>query len=140
MILLSGGFDPVHVGHVRMIKSARAYGGVVIALNSDAWLRRKKGYAFMSWDDRAEILREMRVIVTSVDDTDDTVCEALVRVVPMFFGNGGDRTAANDKEHEVCIRLGITEVFGLGGIKVRSSSELVRSSRIIHLPTTRVKL
>ncbi len=134
MILISGGFDPCHIGHVRMIKAARAYGDVIVALNSDEWLMRKKRYVFMSWDDRAEILREMRVRVVDVDDRDDTVCEALQRIVPQYFGNGGDRTAANDKEHEVCARLGITEVFGLGGGKVRSSSDLVRQSRILHLP------
>jgi len=130
MILLSGGFDPVHVGHVRMIKAARTYGKVVIALNSDEWLLRKKGYVFMPWKERAEILRAYRVTVTWVDDADDTVCEAIERLRPRLFGNGGDRVQANSKEHEVCVRLKIREKFGLGGVKVQSSSELVRAPSV----------
>jgi cytidyltransferase-like protein len=127
MILLSGGMDPLHVGHVRMIESAHSYGRVVIALNSDEWLMRKKGYAFMPWKERAEILRALRHVsgVERVDDADGTVCEALERLQPAVFGNGGDRTSANPLEHEVCLRLRIKELFGLGGAKVRSSSTLV---------------
>ena len=135
MILLSGGFDPLHVGHVRMIREAHGYGRVIVAVNSDAWLMRKKHYVFMPWDDRAEILSALKVEVTSVDDSDGTVCSALRRPGLMYFGNGGDRTTANPKEHEVCVRLGIKEVFGLGGGKVRSSSELVRNARVLHFTT-----
>lgn len=125
-ILLSGGFDPIHVGHWRMIRAAKEIRSrVIIALNSDAWLIRKKGYVFMPWEDRAELLRAYHVHVVKVDDRDGTVCEALERLRPLYFGNGGDRTAANPAEHEVCVRLGIQELFGLGGGKVRSSSELV---------------
>lgn len=126
MIVVSGGFDPLHVGHVRMIQAARAYGRVVIVVNSDEWLLRKKGYVFMPYRDRVEVLRlDPRLTVTGVDDADDTVCEALERLRPYYFGNGGDRTTANEKEHELCMRLGIREKFGLGGGKVRSSSEIV---------------
>lgn len=126
MILLSGGFDPLHVGHVRMIEAARAYGKVVIAVNSDEWLLRKKGYVFMEWKERCEVLRAIRnVHVTWVDDADDTVCEAIERLRPRLFGNGGDRVQADSKEHAVCERLKIKEKFGLGGKKVQSSSELV---------------
>jgi D-beta-D-heptose 7-phosphate kinase/D-beta-D-heptose 1-phosphate adenosyltransferase len=128
-ILLSGGFDPLHVGHVRMIQAAKALRcDVVIALNSDEWLCWKKGFCFMPWEERAEILRALHVRVTHVDDRDGTVCEALERVNPSHFGNGGDRTSANPKEHAVCARLGIKEVFGLGGVKVQSSSRLVDSA------------
>lgn len=127
-ILLSGGFDPLHVGHVRMIRAAKALRcDVVIALNSDEWLSWKKGFVFMPWEERAEILRALHVRVTHVDDRDGTVCEALERVNPAYFGNGGDRTSANPKEHKVCKELGIKEIFGLGGSKVQSSSRLVES-------------
>lgn len=132
MILLSGGFDPLHVGHVRMIRDAharfnpRSYASIlVIALNSDDWLIRKKGYVFMPWEERKEILEALGLSVVRVDDADNTVCEALTRVRPDYFGNGGDRTTSNPYEHEVCVRLGITEVFGLGGGKAQSSSDLL---------------
>ena len=89
-IALSGGFDPVHVGHVKMIEDAAKQGQVLIILNSDAWLRRKKGYVFMPWKERAHILGNIKgvVAVTSVDDRDGTVCEALKRHKPDIFGNG----------------------------------------------------
>ena len=59
-ILVSGGFDPIHAGHVRMILDCKRYGNVIVALNSDEWLKRKKGYSFMTWEERAEIIREKR--------------------------------------------------------------------------------
>jgi cytidyltransferase-like protein len=134
-ILLSGGFDPLHVGHVRMILAAKAIrSNVTIALNSDDWLIRKKGFAFMPWKERAEILRALHVCVVQVDDRDGTVCEALERLQPSYFANGGDRTTPNEKEHETCRRLGIKEVFGVGGGKVQSSSELVRGHYAHALP------
>jgi len=124
--MLSGGFDPLHVGHVRMIIAAKAYRAhVLIALNSDEWLERKKGFVFMPWKERAEILRAMHVSCVRVKDSDGTVCEALELFRPVYFGNGGDRTKANPDEHKVCKRFGIIEVFGLGGGKVQSSSALV---------------
>ncbi len=125
-ILLSGGFDPLHIGHVRMIQAAKNITSrVVIALNSDEWLCWKKGFVFMPWEERAEILRALHVEVVHVDDRDGTVCEVLERLRPGYFGNGGDRTSANPEEHEVCERLGIREIFGLGGVKIQSSSRLV---------------
>ena len=130
MIVLSGGFDPLHVGHVRMIEAARTYGRIVIVVNSDAWLLRKKGYIFMPYKERSEILRSIRnVSVSAVDDADGTVCEALERLRPYYFGNGGDRTTANEKEHELCVRLNIRELFGLGGGKIQSSSALVANTK-----------
>lgn len=125
-ILLSGGFDPLHVGHVRMIHAAkRIHSRVVIALNSDEWLCWKKGFVFMPWEERAEILRALHVEVAHVNDHDGTICEALERLQPGYFGNGGDRTSAEPREHATCVKLGIEEVFGLGGGKIQSSSELV---------------
>jgi cytidyltransferase-like protein len=56
IIAVSGAFDPIHAGHVRLINDAAAYGMVVVILNSDEWLRRKKGYVFMPWEERKEIL------------------------------------------------------------------------------------
>ena len=127
-IMVSGGFDPVHVGHIRMIREAAEYAEVIVVANSDDWLMRKKGYVFMPFEERAEILRSIKGVtrVESVDDSDGTVCEALERIKPTYFANGGDRTNKNTPEKEVCSRLNIVMLWEMGGgNKVQSSSELV---------------
>jgi len=131
VIALSGGFDPIHVGHVRMINHAAAYGQVVVILNSDEWLMRKKGYVFMPYEERAEIIGSLRTVaaVRQVDDADGSVCEALKRITPDYFGNGGDRTNKNTPEKELCEKLGIELVWNLGGPKIQSSSELVAATK-----------
>ena len=108
-VAVSGGFDPVHVGHVRMILEAAEVGDVIVIANSDEWLMRKKGYVFMPWKERAEILGSIRGVlkVVPVDDSDGTVCEALRREKPTFFANGGDRKTDNTPEMDVCSELGI---------------------------------
>ncbi len=127
IIAISGGADPVNLGHVRMISDAAKYRNVVFILNSDDWLRRKKGYVFMPFDERYEILEAFRDIydVISVDDFDGTVCEAIKETKPDYFGNGGDRTNKNTPERALCEGLDIEMVWGLGGDKIQSSSELV---------------
>jgi D-beta-D-heptose 7-phosphate kinase/D-beta-D-heptose 1-phosphate adenosyltransferase len=132
-IMLSGGFDPIHIGHVRMVVAAAEVGTVIVVANSDEWLMRKKGYIFMPWEERAEILKALRGVseVVSVEDTDGTVCEVLRRLKPDIFGNGGDRNNKNTPEKAVCKELGIKMAWGLGGTKVQSSSELVSESNLI---------
>ena len=66
-IAVSGGFDPIHVGHVRMILAAAQHGDVIVILNSDEWLKNKKGYSFMSWEERAEVLRAIKGVVNVVN-------------------------------------------------------------------------
>jgi cytidyltransferase-like protein len=129
-IIVSGGFDPIHVGHVRMIKAAANLGNVIVVANSDAWLMRKKGYIFMPWEERAEIIRSIEGVydVVEVDDSDGTVCEVLQRLKPDMFGNGGDRTNKNTPEMEVCDHLNIKMIWGLGGGKIQSSSDLVKDA------------
>lgn len=130
-VAVSGGFDCLHRGHVRMIQEASQFGEVVIILNSDAWLMRKKGYVFMPWEERKEILEAIKGVkkVVPVDDTDGTVCEALGREKPTYFANGGDRSDKNTPELTVCKDNNITMIWGIGGGKIQSSSELVSRLR-----------
>ena len=130
-IMVSGGFDPIHVGHVRMIREAAQHGGVVVVANSDDWLLRKKGYIFMPWEERAEIIRSIEGVVSveHVDDQDNTVCEAIARCRPDVFANGGDRKGDNTPEVELCNQLGIELMWNVGGGKIQSSSELVSRSK-----------
>ena len=131
-VMVSGGFDPVHIGHIRMIIEASKYGDVVVVANSDDWLFRKKGFVFMSFDQRAEILASIKgvVKVTGVDDHDGTVCEAISREKPDYFANGGDRKKHNTPEQALCRHLDIEMLWGVGGDdKANSSSELVERVR-----------
>lgn len=78
-IALSGGYDPIHPGHIRLITAAKHFAdNIVIILNSDAWLRKKNGVVFMSWEERKEMLLSIKGVnsVEAVDDSDGTVCEA----------------------------------------------------------------
>jgi D-beta-D-heptose 7-phosphate kinase/D-beta-D-heptose 1-phosphate adenosyltransferase len=127
IVCVSGGMDPIHVGHVRMILEASKFGDVVVILNSDQWLLRKKGFSFMPWEERAEILRAIRgvVDVVRVNDEDGTVCEALRRIKPDYFANGGDRKNENTPEVSLCLELDIKMLWCVGGGKIQSSSDLV---------------
>ena len=129
-IALSGGFDPTHVGHLRMMQEASKHGRVIIILNSDGWLMRKKGYIFMSYEERKEILEGFSCVseVVSVDDSDNTVCEAIDRLRPNYFGNGGDRKNDNVPEVDLCKKIEVELIWNLGGLKIQSSSDLVQST------------
>lgn len=127
IVLCSGGFDPLHDGHMDYLEGAAKHGKVIVALNSDVWLMRKKGWVFMPWSARARILKALSIVydVTAVYDMDGTVCGALRSIRPTYFANGGDSRTPNLAEHETCRRLGIEELFDTGGPKVRSSSDLM---------------
>ena len=133
VVAVSGGFDPVHIGHVRMFDEAKKHGDrLVVILNNDNWLKKKKGYVFMSEHERAEVIKGFRavdeVILTDhpEDPSDMSVCEALKKVRPHVFANGGDRVHDNVPEVSVCREIGAEMVFGIGrGGKVQSSSWLV---------------
>lgn len=134
-VAVSGGFDPLHIGHVRMFKAARRLGDkLVVVLNNDQWLEMKKGFAFMPEKERAEIIREFpfvdKVVLTDhkKGDQDMSVVRVLRRLKPAVFANGGDRKPDGDPVPEVnlCKELGIKMVYNVGkGGKIQSSSWLV---------------
>lgn len=146
MILVSGGFDPIHPGHVRYIKSASKIDSVVVALNSDAWLFRKKGYVFMPFEDRKEILMSISGVVGvyAVDDSDGTVCEAIKTLMPIYFAKGGDRTQDNTPEVSICKQLGVEIIWNCGGGKSHASSEIVKKKwgeyKVLYEDGFKVKL
>lgn len=131
IVCVSGGFDPIHIGHLRYIQDAARHGKVVVLLNSDAWLLRKKGYVFMAFDERKAIIEELKSVraVVEVDDEDNTVCSGITQVKPDIFAKGGDRGPENTPEQETCGHLGIDVIFGVGGDdKLQASSRLVEQA------------
>ena len=129
---MCGGFDPIHKGHIQMIREATQYGNVLVILNSDEWLIRKKGYKFMSFEERAYVVGSIKgvTVVANVNDSDNSVCSALRRFKPDYFANGGDRYDTNTPEMSVCEELGIQMLWNIGGGKIQSSSELVEKARL----------
>ncbi|MDO8465089.1 MAG: adenylyltransferase/cytidyltransferase family protein [Gallionella sp.] len=135
VVAVSGGFDPIHIGHVRMFQEAKALGDeLVVILNNDNWLADKKGEPFMPGVEREEIISAIkgvdRVILTdhAPSDPDRSVCRALRAINPDIFANGGDRHPEGDPvpEVELCKKLGIKMVYNVGqGGKVQSSSWLI---------------
>ncbi len=132
IVCVSGGFDPIHIGHVRMIQDAARFGKVIVIANSDAWLKRKKGYVFMPYEERQEILYAIKGVIDVVEasDEDNTVCATLEHINPHIFANGGDRGDSNTPEMDVCKRLDIQMIWGMGGNdKPQSSSWLIDAIR-----------
>ncbi len=140
-VAISGGFDPVHIGHIEMMKEAKDLGDkLVVIVNNDNWLKKKKSFAFMNEKERKAIIEAIRyvdeVILTGhKENTDDmSVCKELEALKPDIFANGGDRHPAGDPvpEVELCERLGIKMVYNIGKSgKIQSSSDLVKRVREI---------
>lgn len=139
LIVTSGGFDPMHVGHLRcLIDSAdiaRKSGPkfkLAVIVNGDGFLLRKKGYAFMPEAERLEIIAGVRGVdyVVPWDDGSQTVTGALEILKPFAFTKGGDRdAAANVPEFDLCEQMGTKVIFNVGGGKIQSSSDLVKALR-----------
>ena len=119
IVMVSGGFDPVHVSHIRLIQAASEYGDVIVIANSDTWLYKEKGFVFMSFDQRKEILNALKgvILVDSVDDEDGTVCDAIYRHKPDYFANGGRRHFLNTPEASICEKMGVKMLWGVGGTR-----------------------
>ena len=137
--LISGGFDPVHIGHLAMIKDAkRISDNVIVLLNSDKWLARKKGKPFMVETQRAQLLEEFESVAEVLiqkNDDDDSSNNAIIDFYKshsdqsICYCNGGDRSQESKiRETEVCKKLNIDLKFGIGGIhKLESSSNLTKN-------------
>jgi|TARA_R110002020_G_scaffold276249_1_gene491606 cytidyltransferase-like protein len=135
-ILVSGAFDPLHMGHIMLFKEAAEYGDVIVALNSDEWIIKKKGYVFAPFEMRKDALNVVPYVseVIGFDDLDGTACSALEMTKPDFFGNGGSRSAFNTpkKEVELCDKLRIMPVWNLGeGIKDNKYLMLALSNVVV---------
>ena len=135
----SGGFDPLHVGHLRCIQqTARMCRGLAgrtkpgifaVIVNGDGFLYRKKGYAFMPHNERMEIVAGLEGVdyVVGWDDGTQTVTGAIDVIRPDCFTKGGDRDSAkNVPEFDLCKTVGCKVMFNVGGGKIRSSSELAK--------------
>lgn len=126
----------MHIGHVRMFQNAKSLGDrLVVIVNNDNWLKKKKGYAFMPEAERKEIIESIKgvdeVVLTThpKDPKDMSVSEDLRRIHPDIFANGGDRKPHNTPEDIVCKELGIEMVFNVGhGGKVQSSSWMIKKA------------
>lgn len=138
VVVVSGYFNPIHIGHVRMLEAAAALGDkLVVIVNNDRQQRLKKGKVIMGEDERLEVVRAIRWVdeaLIALDD-DPSIVRTLDRVARdqaganLIFANGGDRQSAADvAETEVCARHGIDMRFGVGGFeKLNSSSNINRS-------------
>jgi len=134
IILVTGGFDPLHSGHIEYIKSARQLGRVVVGVNSDAWLTRKKGQPFMPFEERLNIINNLKDVMTAIgfDDSDGSAKDAITQVRKLFpkntivFANGGDRTKENIPEMDIDVE-NVEFFFGVGGEnKINSSSWILQ--------------
>jgi len=137
IVLVTGGFDPLHSGHIAYFKAARELGdALIVGVNSDEWLTRKKGRPFMPMQERASIISNIQYVnkVISFDDSDDSACQAIKWILDsmpehnIIFANGGDRTNTNTLEYT---NYGnndrLTFKFGVGGEDKKNSSSWILS-------------
>lgn len=130
-VIATGGFDPIHSGHIKYLKEAATLGTrLVVGINSDQWLERKKGRAFMNWYERASIVSNLKSVdyVIDFNDSDDTAIDCIRRVKEKYpndeivFANGGDRTSDNIPE---MIFDDVIFEFGVGGEDKKNSSSWI---------------
>jgi D-beta-D-heptose 7-phosphate kinase/D-beta-D-heptose 1-phosphate adenosyltransferase len=139
IVVISGGFDPLHKGHIQYIEAAKELAGpggeLIVGVNSDEWLRRKKGAEFLKAEDRQAIIRALRAVdhCWDFDDSDDTAVELIEQAVfyadghfDVIFANGGDRSSsAATPESDFCEENGIHCEYGVGGSDKANSSSWI---------------
>lgn len=161
IVLCTGGYDPVHSGHIAYFRAAKQLGDkLIVGINSDAWLTRKKGRAFMPFNERAEVIRNLKMVdgIVEFNDDDGTALNAIQKVRLNFpsdriiFANGGDRTPDNIPEYNI-VDDNLEFVFGVGGEDKKNSSSWILEEwkapkterpwgyyRVLHeVPGTKVK-
>ena len=134
IVLVTGGFDPLHSGHIAYFKAARELGDhLIVGVNSDDWLTRKKGRPFMSFEERSAIIKELTCVdkVIAFDDSDNSACQAIFYTMStntgkIIFANGGDRTNTTTPEYTTYgDHPQIKFVFGVGGEDKKNSSSWI---------------
>ena len=133
IVLVSGGFDPIHSGHIKLIKEASNYGDIIVLLNSDNWLRKKKGKEFLSFDERKIILNSIKNVIDVVPcGNEDKTCIDGIKLAiskysknKIFFANGGDRNDNTTPETIFCDQNNIETLWGIGGNKKSNSSSWI---------------
>ena len=133
IILISGGFDPIHSGHIKLINDANKHGDVVVLLNSDQWLKNKKGKEFLPFDERKIIMKNIKGVIDVIefDDSDKTCIDGIKKAKSFYknniikFANGGDRNNETTPEKEFCDKNDIENLFGIGGNDKSNSSSWI---------------
>ena len=133
IVLISGGFDPIHSGHIALIDEASQHGEIVVLLNSDNWLKNKKGKFFLPYNERKIIIGSIKNVIDVIEfnDNDKTCLEGIKSALKkypdkkIFFANGGDRSDKNTPEKEFCNKNQINTLWGIGGSYKKNSSSWI---------------
>ena len=135
LILVSGGFDPIHSGHIFLIQEASKHGSIVVLLNSDNWLRNKKGKEFLPYKERKIIMNALKYVVDviSFDESDKTCVDGIRRAIEKYpnqkikFANGGDRShnTTPSPEKVYCEKNKVEVLWGIGGNNKANSSSWI---------------
>jgi len=135
VVLVTGGFDPLHSGHLEYFKAAKKLGDkLIVGVNSDEWLTRKKGRPFMPFEERVALIKEMELVdkVIGFDDSDNSACQAIFHTlsthgkIKLIFANGGDRTNTTTPEYKTYGDHPKVEfAFGVGGEDKKNSSSWI---------------
>ncbi len=135
IIIISGGFDPLHSGHIDMILEASKFGEVVVLLNSDNWLIKKKGKFFLPYKERSSIMLALKYVIDVIEfnDDDKTCIDGIKKTIKKYphskikFANGGDRNLNTTPEKDFCEKNNVETLWGIGGdFKKNSSSSILK--------------
>jgi len=130
-VLVSGYFNPLHLGHLDMIREAKKLGDwLIVVINNDEQVKLKGSCPFFDQETRYKLvaaLRDVDEVVMSFDN-DETICRTLEIIKPTIFANGGDRVYGHPREIEICRRNNIKYVYGVGGGKTYHSSKAIEQA------------